>query len=90
MNPTSPTGVGPDLDKRILQLISQVSVVRPENIKPEHRLREDLGMDSVCSMELLSMLAEEFDLDVPVEEAARVTTVSGTIEMARTYLAQRA
>jgi acyl carrier protein len=47
-------------------------------------------MDSVCSMELLSMLAEEFDLDVPVEEAARVTTVEGTIAMARTYLAQRA
>lgn len=77
------------LDRRILELIAQVSVVRPENIKPEHRLREDLGMDSVCSMELLSMLAEEFDLDVPVEEAARITTVQGTIAMARQYLTQR-
>jgi acyl carrier protein len=78
-----------DLDQRILDLIAQVSVVRKESIKPEHRLREDLGMDSVGSMELLSMLAEEFDLDVPVEEAARITTVQGTISMARQYLSQR-
>lgn len=79
-----------NIDLRILDLIAQVSVVKKENIKPEHRLREDLGMDSVGSMELLSMLAEEFDLDVPVEVAARITTVEGTISMAREYLSQRA
>jgi acyl carrier protein len=78
-----------NLEARVLELISQVSVVRPDQIQPQHRLREDLGMDSVCSMELLSMLAEEFDLDVPVEEAARITTVEGTLAMARTYLAAR-
>jgi len=78
-----------NLEARIIELISQVSVVRPEKIQPQHRLREDLGMDSVCSMELLSMLAEEFDLDVPVEEAARITTVEATLTMARTYLAAR-
>jgi acyl carrier protein len=79
----------PELDKRILELIAQVTPVRPENIKPSHRLREDLGMDSVCSMELLSMLAEELDLDVPMEEAAQVTTVAGAVEMARRHLAAR-
>ena len=78
-----------NLEARIIELISQVSVVRPEKIQPRLRLREDLGMDSVCSMELLSMLAEEFDLDVPVEEAARITTVEATLTMARTYLAAR-
>jgi acyl carrier protein len=78
----------PDFEKRILEMISQVSVVRPDKIQPHHRLREDLGMDSVCSMELLSMLAEEFDLDVPVEEAARITTVEATLAMARQYLAK--
>jgi acyl carrier protein len=34
------------------------------------------------------MLAEEFDLDVPVEEAARITTVEATLAMARQYLAK--
>jgi acyl carrier protein len=83
------TQLPPDVEKRIVELISQVSVVRPDKIQPHHRLREDLGMDSVCSMELLSMLAEEFDLDVPVEEAARITTVEATMAMARQYLAAK-
>ncbi len=76
-----------ELPKRIAAMVAQLTVVKAVDIKPEHRLREDLGLDSVCSMELLSMLAEELDLDVPMEEAAQVTTVAGTIEMARRHLA---
>ena len=75
------------LTQRIFTMMAQLSVVRAPDIKLEHRLREDLGLDSVCSMELLSMLAEELDLDVPMEEAAQVTTVAGTVEMARRHLA---
>lgn len=75
------------LTQRIFKMMAQLSVVRAPDIKMEHRLREDLGLDSVCSMELLSMLAEELDLDVPMEEAAQVTTVAGTVEMARRHLA---
>jgi acyl carrier protein len=79
-----------NLEQRIITLIAQVSSgVKPQDIKPHHRLREDLGMDSVCSMELLSMLAEELDLDVPVEEAARVTTVEATVQMAQQYMSQK-
>lgn len=77
------------LQQRIFQMMSQLSVVKAADIKLDHRLREDLGLDSVCSMELLSMLAEELNLDVPMEEAAQVTTVGGTVEMARKHLALR-
>jgi acyl carrier protein len=74
------------LTQRIFSMMSQLTVVKQGDIKLEHRLREDLGLDSVCSMELLSMLAEDLDLDVPMEEAAQITTVAGTIEMARRHL----
>ncbi len=77
-------------EKRMMQLIAEVSVKKAEEIRPEHRLREDLGMDSVCSLELISMLAEEFDLDIAVEEAAQVSTVSGAIAMARRHLESHA
>ena len=79
----------PSLETRIIQMISQLSAVRPSEIKLEDRLREDLGLDSVCSMELISMLAEELDLDVALEEAMAVTTVSGAVEMARRHLQAR-
>ena len=78
------------VNERIIWIISQLSATKPGEIKPEDRLREDLGLDSVCSMELLSMLAEEFDLDIEVEEAVGVTTVAGTIEMAHRHLQARA
>lgn len=75
------------LTQRIFSMMAELSTVRASDIRLEHRLREDLGLDSVCSMELLSMLAEELDLDVPMEEAAHVTTVAATVAMARRHLA---
>lgn len=84
------TTPAPALEQRIIHMISQLSSVRPTEIKPADRLREDLGLDSVCSMELLSMLAEEFDLDIAIEEAMAVTTVGGAVEMAQKHLAAKA
>jgi acyl carrier protein len=78
------------LDVRVVQMIAQLTTVRESEIRPEDRLREDLGLDSVCSMELLSMLAEEYDLDIAVEEAMQITTVSAAVQMARKHLGQQA
>ena len=78
-----------DLDSRIVKMISKVVPVRAEDIRPGDRLREDLGMDSVASMELLSVLAEELELDVGVEDAAQVRTVAETIEMARRFMREK-
>jgi acyl carrier protein len=75
---------------RMMELIAQVSVLKVGQISPEHRLREDLGMDSVCSLELISMLAEEFNLDISVEEAAGVSTVAAAVAMARRHLEAKA
>ena len=80
----------PSLETRIIQMISQLCAVLPADIRVQDRLREDLGLDSVCSMELISMLAEELDLDVALEEAMGVTTVAGAIEMARRHMLAKA
>jgi len=74
------------VDERVLELIAQLSSVRKAEIEPGDRLREDLGMDSVSSMELLSLLAEELHLDIAVEEAIGVTTVAGALAMARRHV----
>lgn len=79
-----------DVDTRVIHLISQLVPVKPGDIKPAQRLRDDLGMDSVSSMELLSMLAEDFDLDVGVEDVADVHTVEQTVSLVKTFLAKKA
>lgn len=78
--------MGDVLSQRIVGMVAQLTTMKPADIRLEHRLREDLGLDSVGSMELLSMLAEELDLNVPMEEAAQVNTVAAAVEMARRHL----
>jgi acyl carrier protein len=78
-----------DLDDRIVKMISQIVPVKAAQIRLTDRLREDLGMDSVASMELLSMLAEELDLDVGVEDVAQVRTVRDTVELARHFMLKK-
>jgi acyl carrier protein len=72
-----------NLEERVVKMISQLCAVRPGEIRLEDRLREDLGLDSVASMELISMLAEELDVEVELEEAMAVATVRGAVELAR-------
>ncbi len=79
-----------ELSNRVADMVTRLMTTRPVELKPENRLREDLGLDSVSSMELLSMLAEELDLSVPMEEAAQVVTLGDAIDMARRHVAAKA
>jgi acyl carrier protein len=45
-------------------------------IRPQDRLREDLGLDSLAMIELLFKIEEHFDLEIPNEDLSRVTTVA--------------
>jgi acyl carrier protein len=71
------------VEDRVLHLLQQVCSAPPDAIRPEDRLREDLGMDSVASMELLSLLAETLDVSVEMEDAAQVRTVGQVVDLVR-------
>jgi acyl carrier protein len=45
-------------------------------VRPQDRLREDLGLDSLAMIELLFKIEEHFDLEIPNEDLSRVTTVA--------------
>lgn len=70
------------LESRIYTVLSNLSAVPAADIRRADRLREDLGMDSVASMELVSMLAEEFAIDVELEEAAHIVDVESLLALA--------
>jgi acyl carrier protein len=56
--------------------------IRPDMkgaIKSEDRLREDLGLDSLHSMELLSAVTEKYEVDVDVEQVQEVRTVQDVV-----------
>lgn len=71
------------LEEEIKASICELALVKPEDLRLQDRLREDLGLDSVSSMELLSILAEKYDVDIEMEEAVAITTVAQVISIAK-------
>jgi acyl carrier protein len=47
-----------------------------DRVRPEDRLREDLGLDSLAMIELLFKIEEHFDLEIPNEDLSRIATVA--------------
>ena len=60
---------------KVTALIAEIRELDAATIMGESRLREDLGMDSLNSLELLSGLGEQFKLDLPIEDALALVTV---------------
>lgn len=70
----------------VRDLILQVSSVKPSVINEESRLREDLALDSVASMELLSLLDESLGLELEMEDVLGIETVGGVVALAAARL----
>jgi acyl carrier protein len=68
-----------DLRVRVIDLIAKTSRVDLATIRGEDRLRDDLGMDSLASLELLSIISDELDLDFELDDAMQIETVDGAV-----------
>ena len=66
-------------DKMIDIIVDQLSVDR-EKVVPEASFVNDLGADSLDRVELIMAMEEEFDVEIPDEEAEKITTVQKAIE----------
>lgn len=51
----------------------------PASIEPRHALREDLGLDSMATIELLFKIEEVFDLQIPDQDLQKLVKVSDVI-----------
>ena len=60
---------------RTIEILAEILETTPSQVKPRDRLREDLGLDSLQSLEMLSLLSEELHVDLPMEEAMDLRTV---------------
>ena len=78
-----------EIAKKVIAIVATVKQVSPESIRPESTLNE-LGIDSLDRINILFELENEFDIDVPDEEARSITSVQGIIDRLSTYLQARA
>ena len=63
------------LDTRVSELIVEQLGVSMEEIRPEASFIDDLGADSLDIVELVMAMEEEFDIEIPDEDAERIQTI---------------
>ena len=68
-----------EIRNELLQVLSKLAGIEASQIRDEGRLREDLGLDSLQSMELLSRISDQYELDLDVEDVMDVSTVNDVV-----------
>jgi len=66
--------------EKVREIIVDQLGVEEEEVAIESSFIDDLGADSLDIVELIMALEEEFDLEIPDEEAEKITTVSDVVE----------
>ncbi|MDV2495809.1 MAG: acyl carrier protein [bacterium] len=67
------------LEKRVKDIIVEQLDVEEEQVTPEASFIDDLGADSLDTVELIMAIEEEFDVEIPDEEAEKIITVKDAI-----------
>ena len=74
-----------NVQERVKNIIVEQLGVEADQVKPEAQFVNDLGADSLDTVELIMALEEEFDVEIPDEKAEKIKTVGeavGYIEQA--------
>ena len=69
-----------DVAAKVKEIILEQLGVTPEQVTPEASFIEDLGADSLDTVELVMALEEEFDIQIPDEEAEKITKVQQAVD----------
>jgi len=69
-----------DAGAKVKEIIINELGVDPEKVTPDAAFVEDLGADSLDTVELVMAFEEEFGLDIPDEEAEQMRTVGDAIK----------
>ncbi|AJD48101.1 acyl carrier protein [Alcanivorax sp. S71-1-4] len=73
------------IEERVAKIIIEQLGVKPEDVKPEASFVEDLGADSLDTVELVMALEEEFETEIPDEEAEKISTVQAAIDYVKQH-----
>ena len=75
------------IEERVKKIVAEQLGVKEEEVRTEASFVEDLGADSLDTVELVMALEEEFETEIPDEEAEKITTVTLAIDYINKNLA---
>jgi acyl carrier protein len=73
------------IEAKVKSIIADQLGVGEDEIKPESSFIEDLGADSLDIVELVMAMEEEFEVEIPDEEAENIKTVGDAINYINTH-----
>lgn len=68
------------IEERVRKIVSEQLGVKEEDVKNDASFVEDLGADSLDTVELVMALEEEFETEIPDEDAEKITTVQQAVD----------
>ena len=68
------------MEQKIIALVAEKLNKKPEDIKLELRLVEDLGADSLDVVELIMAFEDEFGISLPDEDVAKLKTIGNIVD----------
>jgi acyl carrier protein len=68
------------VEERVINIVAEQLGVDKDKIKPESNFVNDLGADSLDTVELVMELEEEFDINIADDQAEKIQTVGEAIE----------
>jgi acyl carrier protein len=68
------------VDERVKKIIAEQLGLEEEDVTPEASFVEDLGADSLDTVELVMAFEEEFGIEIPDEDAEKILTVQNAVD----------
>ncbi len=76
-----------NIEEKVRQIVVDQLGVKEDQVTPDASFVDDLGADSLDTVELVMALEEEFDTEIPDEEAEKITTVQEAIDYIKAHQA---
>lgn len=73
------------IEERVKKIVAEQLSVSDEQVTNEASFVDDLGADSLDTVELVMALEEEFEADIPDEEAEKIVTVQDAIDFIKAH-----
>lgn len=74
--------------EKLQQIIAEVLSIDAESITEDMTFKDDLDADSLDVFEIINGIEEEFDIEIPTEEAEKIATVGDAVEQIKQAINQ--